>query len=174
MTTVKPRDNEQLMRVCIDATDEDEVFTALVRTDYHWNGWLCPRFDREQAERVAKMVGDNDDPNNPDGVSVRWEGDTVIFFFRSYADEEGYEGERYAPDADGMYDIGSMSWTWSEAPEEGYDYEEGEREAEIRIATHNAVNRALIELNVPPFDRIKVGYLAADAAVEAYQKVRQQ
>ena len=83
--------------------DGDPTFPAEIDTTTRWNGWACPRFTREVAERVMVMV-------TADGSTWRWDGDVLVLTMLD-ADEP----ERWEPDADGRYHVGSWSWVWTEA-----------------------------------------------------------
>lgn len=92
----------------------DEVhgpFVAEVLEDYRWNGWACPRFSREQAQAIAAAASDYGDWS--------WDGEVlrcVLSELQVGTDDNGERfREAWAPDAQGKYAVGSMSWTWDSA-----------------------------------------------------------
>lgn len=101
--------DENLKRgpVCLD-----ELVTVEAVYDPHerWNGFLCPRMDRDAVEVVmAAFQGDGEtDPRPP---THRWEGDALIV--TEYDGDDEYH-ETLHPDADGLYALGARAWVWSE------------------------------------------------------------
>jgi hypothetical protein len=83
-------------------------------SSYRWNGWAVPRFTKEIAEKiVAEIQADADE--YPDNDVLSWEGDRIKIVSPVYsAEDPAYEPEYVDPDADGMYGVGAMSWTWWE------------------------------------------------------------
>lgn len=108
----------------ITVDEGDLIIYAQYRTDYRWNGWLCPRMTWEQALAVVgKLMLDASDY-----YRVEMRGAGVIAIIRS---EDGYEehpedADVYAPDADGMYHIGAMSWCWEKADGFAVDFDTAE------------------------------------------------
>lgn len=76
-----------------------------------WNGWACPRFTRETALQVAAAVE----------RSTRWDGDVLL---TTYDESDEDEWERWEPDAEGFYHVGSWAWCWTVVALT--DYAEGE------------------------------------------------
>lgn len=76
-----------------------------------WNGWLCPSFDRAEAEQIATWATTED----PEYTFFEWDGDVLIYTQLNYEDSEP---ERYEPDANGRYPIGAFAWVWSAAEDE--------------------------------------------------------
>ncbi|MFC0623795.1 hypothetical protein [Kribbella deserti] len=72
-----------------------------------WNGWLCPSFDRDVAEKVAAWANED-----PESARFTWEGDVLVYEQPNYPDSEP---ERIEPDSNGHYSIGAFSWVWSVA-----------------------------------------------------------
>ena len=113
----------RMMNVTLDG---GESFPALVDPAERWNGWLCPRFDRATAERIAADFAKQRAEFGAEMVPfvITFDGDTVVVADTQYADEiaagfwgdpdEVYRPERINPDRDGLYDVGSYSWCWYE------------------------------------------------------------
>jgi hypothetical protein len=97
------------------------VYTARVRTDYRWNGWLCPAFDFKTALRVAADThilaseateeGDHGDIVEFASYNARYGTFIMSGGGRSVGDELV---EINATSCCGRYDIGAMNWTWVE------------------------------------------------------------
>lgn len=73
-----------------------------------WNGFLCPRMDRNAVETVMAAFWDYDGESVP---THRWDGDVLIV--TEYDGDDVYH-ETLKPDADGLYALGSYGWVWSE------------------------------------------------------------
>lgn len=76
------------------------------RTDYFWNGWLMVGLDPWATVRVLDWITSADP-----AVTWEWDGDVLVYRDANH-DEEDVE-ERYEPDADGLYALGSGGWVWS-------------------------------------------------------------
>ena len=91
--------------------DDGMTFRAWVDPDYQskWNGWVCPMFTKDVADKVAAWCGRFDDALVYDAERDAYVG--------TYDHEAGevFEGV----DVDGMhvYPIWYGSWTWSIADE---------------------------------------------------------
>lgn len=137
----------------IDPETADDVFVGYHVPSNRWNGWACPAFDRENAERVVAWINRNAEMfNDGDQYRAEWDGDTVVLWSPSNRNE-GYEDERFSPDEDGLYDIGSYGWCWHEVEfPEGFDptpeninryLRIGSEETHLSVAVSNAVNQVL-------------------------------
>ncbi|GAB4523355.1 MAG: hypothetical protein OHK0046_36950 [Anaerolineae bacterium] len=81
-----------------------------------WNGWACPFFEREEAEKVLSASEAN---------GYRWEHNAVddTYIVRHVDDPADYEAEIISPVTIQVNDIGTIkayaigaySWTWQEA-----------------------------------------------------------
>jgi hypothetical protein len=157
-------------RVEIDATTHDHVFPAMVDSDQRWNGWAIPSFDLDTCRRIAAMVNTPDD----DSMVVTFDGDTVVV-----TTNDGDESwvDRLDPDADGLYGLGAMSWTWQELPE-GAPTDDAELDAWLGVRAErgtvyaeasNAANaRRIAEGRPYDADARRVLTEAGNAAVALY------
>lgn len=105
-------------RVEIDAQTHADVFPATVPVpEVRWNGFACPSFDRETAERVIAMVT----RDGEDYHVFHWDGDTLVMVSTDgstreqdptgeWIDVERMEGPTYS--------IGAWGWTWQEIDED--------------------------------------------------------
>lgn len=102
------RQHEKRGPVCLD-----ELVTVEAVYDPHerWNGFLCPRMDRDAVEKVMAAFRQYDGETDPRPPTHRWEGDSLIL--TQYDGVDGYD-ETLTPDADGLYALGARSWVWSE------------------------------------------------------------
>jgi deoxyribodipyrimidine photolyase-like uncharacterized protein len=81
--------------------------------DSDWNGFTCPYFEREEAERVLSA-------SEPNGYRWTYDADQDAFLVRSEDDPEDYEPEVFAGteqqtingDTLTVYAIGAYSWAW--------------------------------------------------------------
>lgn len=95
-------------------------FDAEIDTTTRWNGWACPRFTREVAQKVAEQSvepiplesGEGSLPS--DYSSWRWDGD-VLELVRNVEVHGDSDPQRWEPDDHRRYHVGSWSWTWSES-----------------------------------------------------------
>jgi hypothetical protein len=94
------------------------AYTARVRTDYRWNGWLCPAFDFQTALRVAAdthllAAEHNDKGDAVEFASYNARDDVFVMSGggRSFDDDLV---EISATPCCARYDIGAMNWTWLE------------------------------------------------------------
>jgi len=81
--------------------------------DYTWNGWLTPRMDPHAVETVMHSFAKaaEEEPALPNSYSHRWEDDGTLVVTETFDEEEWVDV--IEPDEDGLYDLGSHSWTWS-------------------------------------------------------------
>jgi hypothetical protein len=90
----------------------DELVTveAVFDPQERWNGWLCPRLDRDAVETVMAAFGEDVGESDP-RPTHRWDGDVLTL--TEYDGDDEYS-ETLMPDADGLYALGARSWVWSE------------------------------------------------------------
>jgi len=101
-------------RFWLDSVIEPPVdgFTAGAR----WNGWACPYFTREQADRVVEL---SNAANNSEDADVRiivtWDEarQAYIIVDGQYPDEEDVM-DAVVVDGVAYYCIGGWSWCWME------------------------------------------------------------
>ena len=107
--------------------DLEKIYPAQVPAPPHgWNGWACPRFDRETAVQVAKDTNKlhrsiGEDCIYESGIFL-WDGDDLILYTPMWQDED--EGDLsglmiHEPDGDGYYHIGSHGWCWEDVKVHG-------------------------------------------------------
>lgn len=105
--------NENLKRgpVCLD---ELVTVEAIYDPRERWNGFLCPRMDREAVEAVMAAFRQNDGQTDQRPPTHRWDGDVLTV--TEYDGDDEYP-ETLEPDADGLYALGARSWVWTEDDE---------------------------------------------------------
>jgi hypothetical protein len=86
-------------------------------TGQNWNGWACPKFTLEQAHEIIKAM--NADPHrqemDPGIPDCTFDAETKIFTIYEcggWWDDPDEGPDKYGPDADGFYHIGSHLWCW--------------------------------------------------------------
>lgn len=92
----------------------DDEFPGFTAGDF-WNGWACPSFTRQTAERILIA-------SEPNGYQWQYNVETNAFEIRHSEDPDDYEPQTFS----GMtitldegnrvevYGIGAYSWTWME------------------------------------------------------------
>lgn len=167
MNTDLFKDYRHPTRVHIDAESAADVFPAWILTDYRWNGWACPVFDRPTAERVIAMAtrGQDDQPYSFIWTTDRTGEDALIMC-------DGMDGEQwqeYVGSESTGYAIGSHAWTWQELDEDAPTDDEAldawlRARAEESAAYCKTWNGALNEAYARGADR-QEAYAAARLAV---------
>lgn len=152
--------------------------TVIGQYDYYdrWNGWLCPGIDAWSVELVLGTIKADVEYWEEYGYEWDWREDGALILIdrraRAEATEEyPFEPEILAPDEDGLYALGTYSWTWSEDPS-FYDNSEHQQWVRDRttvwIAANNANNLKLIDDGV--MARIASNEAAGKAAAEEWEK----
>lgn len=104
-------------------TDGSDTWWAVYNPRTRWNGFVCPRFPRGEAERMRVYMDALSAKVGPDGLTdtLRWDGDVAVVVSSQYNTDGGNlePGEQPAEDrieADerGLYPIGAYSWCWHE------------------------------------------------------------
>lgn len=96
--------------------------------DDRWNGFACPFFDRETAERVCREVttGEMAIEAGILGVWGKEELDGKLHFFTATEPSEAEEMETWEPalrEVEGvegeveLWSVGGWAWCWTEVPE---------------------------------------------------------
>lgn len=165
----------------IEPQTHDEVYEGYHIPSIRWNGWACPSFDRANTERLAASLNRAAEQSgfDPDFYTARWEGDVLVLTLPQNM-QDGDGPERYAPDEDGLYNVGSWGWVWDDldfpagidlsTPEAMDAYlAEGRRVGDIHMETYNAVLTEARKL-LPLKDAVALSQVAGRAAVEAYSK----
>jgi hypothetical protein len=89
-------------------------FVGVVDTGQRWNGWACPRFRRAVAEDIARSVVEPADLSSD--RAWRWDGDELVLTRKENIEDAGEE--RWSPDEDGWYHLGSWAWCWTESTDD--------------------------------------------------------
>ena len=93
----------------------EEVFVGYTNGEL-WNGWACPRFTKEVADKIVELH------NHSDGCKATYDEETDTYYFYFDGDDEPYEHKGFDADTvDGvkhLYDIGAWCWIWDEIEEE--------------------------------------------------------
>lgn len=102
------RDHYKRGLICLD---ELVTVEAVYDPRERWNGFLCPRMDRDAVETVMAALSADADDRDPRPPSHQWDGDVLTL--TEYDGEDEY-AETLTPDTDGLYALGARSWVWSE------------------------------------------------------------
>lgn len=83
-------------------------------TDEDWNGWACPYFTFEQAQRIVAE-------HQRFGLLAWYDADADKFVFSVEQGRVGEPDEFEAVEIDGrkLYPIGARCWIWEETADEG-------------------------------------------------------
>jgi hypothetical protein len=81
---------------------ENDEYVLGVTDGTLWNGWQCPRFTFENAQKIAKYF-DND--------FLSYDKDKDVFYTK-WEDEESEVFEPVLIDGKKFYPIGAFSWCW--------------------------------------------------------------
>ncbi len=114
-----------------ELTLEARLFLDEAGEPHRWNGWVCPAFDRTNAQKLIdynnKAYADAPDGGISD--TFEWDGDTLIWTDHDYPESEPDRIEPYWADDGPRWDIGSYGWTWYVVePREGSDEYADDRE----------------------------------------------
>jgi len=78
-----------------------------------WNGWACPLFPKDEADRIAEAFDGLEHPYDGSEHRAAYdeEGDTFVFYEPTSDSYEAFRGI----DVEGttLYPIGTYAWTWS-------------------------------------------------------------
>ncbi len=108
--------------VVLDALTDDQGdsqrFNAWLRDGEHWNGWACPHFEREEADRLLAA-------QRAAGFHGRYDPERDAYVFPHGFDDPDYDPndpewarepdwvfEGMELDGRHVYPIGSWAWTW--------------------------------------------------------------
>lgn len=84
-------------------------------TSNRWNGWQCPLFNKENADKICKVY-------NNEFCQMRYDEENDCYIADYPVDEysEKYEGRDYVVNGkvERLYPIGSHEWCWSMAEQE--------------------------------------------------------
>jgi hypothetical protein len=93
-----------------------ETFKGFTKGE-NWNGWDCPYFTFEQAQKVLKtynelrrIIGQN--------VLAYYDAETDAFVFPANAEDESEIFAAIIEDSEKYYPVGAFCWIWEEAAEE--------------------------------------------------------
>lgn len=93
--------------LCID---EGPVYPGYVDTGVTWNGWACPFFTREVAERIAEAATAGDFT-----VAYNEERDAFVETTEGFEDEATDYPAQWVLTAEGwlrLYPVGAWAWVW--------------------------------------------------------------
>jgi hypothetical protein len=90
----------------------DKIFDGYTQGE-EWNGWACPYFTFEQAQKVAEAFNEGERFEG-DKVKARYnvEQDAFCFFFESSGESDDFP----SLEVDGLklYPVGAGCWIWEE------------------------------------------------------------
>lgn len=91
----------------------DKIFEGYTQGE-EWNGWACPYFTFEQAQKVVEAFNEGERFEG-DKVEARYdaEQDAFCFFFESSGESEDFSA--LTVDGRKLYPIGSGCWIWEDA-----------------------------------------------------------
>lgn len=79
-----------------------------------WNGWRCPAFDRENAQRIVDYNNAHEAESPGSFDTFEWDGDSLIVHsLYDDVDDERIEPVT-GPDGKPYWAIGAWYWTWYE------------------------------------------------------------
>lgn len=91
----------------------------------HWNGWACPYFTRDEAQKIVAYV--NSTSSNVADYNLRYDASEDAFKYHDCNEDEDevfgvyvYEDQKTGEILE-LYAIGSHSWTWDDMFEENGD-----------------------------------------------------
>ncbi|MFI7608479.1 hypothetical protein ACIBTV_25465 [Micromonospora sp. NPDC049366] len=103
--------------------DGSDSWRAVYDPRTRWNGFLCPRFPRAEAERMRVYWDKAAAAAGPDAIvdTLRWDGDVLVLVSGQYNRDGGAlqpgeqpDEDRIEPDERGLYAVGAYSWCWYE------------------------------------------------------------
>ena len=93
-----------------------EIFEGFTK-DEDWNGWACPYFTFEQAQKVLKtynmlrsVIGQKD--------SAYYDSAADVFIFPTSEDEESETFAAIIENGQKYYPVGAFCWIWEETAKE--------------------------------------------------------
>lgn len=95
--------------------DEDMGIFEGYSSDKIWNGWDCPMFTREMADRICQAFSDNETIT----LSYHEQSDCFVVNYLIEGMTDRFEGEDFEIDRGikHLYPLGSHEWCWSKVPE---------------------------------------------------------
>jgi hypothetical protein len=98
----------QATKFTID-TFGDEIFSGFTSGET-WNGWACPYFTHEQAQRVVEV-------HRAQGGKA-WYDETQDSFAFEFGEDEVDAFPAETVEGQKLYSVGARCWIWEEAVEE--------------------------------------------------------
>lgn len=74
--------------------------------DEDWNGWACPYFTFEEAQKIVHA-------QNSEGIKSWFDEEGDQFVFETDGEEESYPAVQ--ENGHNLYPIGSSNWIWEES-----------------------------------------------------------
>jgi hypothetical protein len=102
--------NLQPARFSIDTLGEDVLFDGFT-ADETWNGWACPYFTFEQAQKVVNAFNVSQHFVN-DRVSAHYDAERDAFCFLLETSGESDDFPAVSIDGQKFYPIGAGCWIW--------------------------------------------------------------
>ena len=93
--------------------DPETTFQGYTTGD-RWNGWACPYFEKDVAEKIAEHYTELHRYDNEDEYWAEYVSAEDAFAFH---DDQGEEPRMFGPveiDDTKLYPIGAYCWTWAE------------------------------------------------------------
>lgn len=94
-------------------SDPDTTFPGYTKGE-EWNGWACPYFEREVAERIAKRYVEMHEDGPDEGYEAKYDSERDAFVFYEPVYEEPIVFNSVEIDGKKLYAVGAYHWTWRE------------------------------------------------------------
>ena len=108
------------MRHTVFSMNDEERFIGYSGGN-HWNGWACPYFTRDEAERIVKHVNACSVDHNMYNMHYDYATDTFVYHDGNNDYDETFEAVCYLDVDTGemltLYAVGAFSWTWDDMME---------------------------------------------------------
>ena len=105
-----------MLRKTLFTIDGTEAIFEGYTDGSHWNGWACPWFTKEVADKIARIVN-KEHLSELDGKAMYYLQETDTFQYEPFGEDmrEEFQGK----DIDGLhlYPIGNMAWAWDDLAE---------------------------------------------------------
>jgi len=92
----------------------ERTFTGYTTGDT-WNGWACPLFPKEEADRIVELFDGLEHPYDGKKHRAAYDEAADAFVFYDPADDSWTSFRGVEKDGRSLYPIGTYIWTWQEA-----------------------------------------------------------
>lgn len=95
------------------ASHPDTTFPGYTKGDT-WNGWACPYFEREVAEKIADHYSEMHRYDNGEEYWAEYNSGEDVFAFHNTQDDEPRKFGPAEVEGKKLYPVGAYCWTWVE------------------------------------------------------------